>query len=720
MYELLPKFARDWLLANAWKYPNVIGFSEAVMPRIRSGQLTKREVIRFYVERKLDPFSLRYPKDVIPAWIGIRNKLRKSWFDTDVVQVGRVMGPQPIPSASLLDEKKWELSVDKTKNFRPVELGVSVGNEAITAGSLGMLYLLASGSSIASRPFDFRYRKILTTYDKVLAGSNAHVLTPNSTWTVDEVKHSKKINILQRGCYSDDTEILTENGWKLFKDLSRFERVMTLNPKTNKIEYQLPTEYFKYDYDGKMIWFKGLMYDILVSPEHNIFCKIWSTKMGRKTVRKHKWGLKTASKIKNYEIELKKDGIWDGVDKEYFNLPKVDGAKIISDIIPMEIWLDFFGWWLTEGSLKDNDYTILISQSKAKNSKYCDEIEKIITELGFTPYYNKASQQYCFYSKQFYYYLKQFGNSGHKFIPREIKQLSSLKLKRFLNVLFKGDGNFYKKRWNSYSSKSRRLIDDILELLIKVGLSGKIWYNGFWQLSVNHDYLTPRVTKKPQLIDYNGMIYDVTVPNHILMVRRNGNPVWSGNSYHGGRVPDDVVGSYLWHQPIHATGNIPSECPVGKGITWTLNNLYRALRRRTRFKAFVSLTNAIDFALYEPSVEHKVKIADDSINVRNPFIGHLFAGSDQVGVLCKISEILKARPDIKPISDNWLDPQVGDRVKGCSFWCNYETDITDVNATLNVGGYGGTSGVAIFQNCIMVNNAGVIRGGWSGSGWFKV
>lgn len=30
---------------------------------------------------------------------------------------------------------------------------------------------------------------------------------------------------------------------------------------------------------------------------------------------------------------------------------------------------------------------------------------------------------------------------------------------------------------------------------------------------------------------YDGMVYDVTVPNHILLIRRNGKILWSGNCY---------------------------------------------------------------------------------------------------------------------------------------------------------------------------------------------
>jgi len=38
--------------------------------------------------------------------------------------------------------------------------------------------------------------------------------------------------------------------------------------------------------------------------------------------------------------------------------------------------------------------------------------------------------------------------------------------------------------------------------------------------------------KNIQQVNYNGKVYCVNVPNHILLVRRNGKMIWSGNSFH--------------------------------------------------------------------------------------------------------------------------------------------------------------------------------------------
>lgn len=71
-------------------------------------------------------------------------------------------------------------------------------------------------------------------------------------------------------CYDAETEVLTEEGWKLFDEIGD-ERVMTLNPKTLEKEWQRPTAKQEYDYRGEMyrvITEKG---DLLVSPEHKVY-----------------------------------------------------------------------------------------------------------------------------------------------------------------------------------------------------------------------------------------------------------------------------------------------------------------------------------------------------------------------------------------------------------------------------------------------------------------
>ena len=81
-----------------------------------------------------------------------------------------------------------------------------------------------------------------------------------------------KVRIVYMGgsCYDDQTEILTEEGFKLFKDLNKTEKVATLN-NDGYLEYQQPTNYTDESYSGDMFFGKNKNIDFAVTPNHNMF-----------------------------------------------------------------------------------------------------------------------------------------------------------------------------------------------------------------------------------------------------------------------------------------------------------------------------------------------------------------------------------------------------------------------------------------------------------------
>ncbi|MDD4990293.1 MAG: aminotransferase class III-fold pyridoxal phosphate-dependent enzyme [Candidatus Pacebacteria bacterium] len=105
--------------------------------------------------------------------------------------------------------------------------------------------------------------------------------------------------------------------------------------------------------------------------------------------------------------------------------------------------------------------------------------------------------------------------------------------------MVKGDGTFEKGRMRKFYSSSKRLIDDMQEIFLKLGFSTTIstyTSNGFAKGTIHHLNIgTERIIgSRPIEINYKGYVYCVTVPNHIILVRRSGKIVWSGNcGYHG-------------------------------------------------------------------------------------------------------------------------------------------------------------------------------------------
>jgi anaerobic ribonucleoside-triphosphate reductase len=77
------------------------------------------------------------------------------------------------------------------------------------------------------------------------------------------------LNIPSRwGCVSEDTEILTMNGWKAYELLKQGEHIATYNLNTQKTEYYPVQKINVYEYIGNLVQFRSDNLDILTTPTH--------------------------------------------------------------------------------------------------------------------------------------------------------------------------------------------------------------------------------------------------------------------------------------------------------------------------------------------------------------------------------------------------------------------------------------------------------------------
>jgi len=113
-----------------FKYPNVVGYSEHIQKRIRKGQIVDENVIRIYVEKKVEETALK-PSEVIPKSVVINGKE----YRTDVVKIGKV--------------KKLD-SLDPKQKWRPAPTGVSTGRaDILNAGTVGWYIVDEDGNIYA-------------------------------------------------------------------------------------------------------------------------------------------------------------------------------------------------------------------------------------------------------------------------------------------------------------------------------------------------------------------------------------------------------------------------------------------------------------------------------------------------------------------------------------------------------------------------------------------
>ena len=388
------------------------------------------------------------------------------------------------------------------------------------------------------------------------------------------------------GCYDSETEILTNNGWKYFKDLLPTDMVATLE-NGSQLKYYIPNEIIEYDYNGLMYKLINRGLDILVTPNHNLYVAAGSYYNHKKNNLKIVKPFELCNPEKYYSKNKRflKTCKWvDGIiPNNEFIIPSWESKRLFSKnnsnrfrVYKMpefrcniHAFLKFLGFYIAEGHTNyklGNGSTINIAYN------YIDE-EELINELltNINVIYHQGGKG-----------LKRFGNvtlakwlkenCGHlawnKKVPNFIKNLPPEYIKEFLEYLYIGDGH-KDKTSNILSTTSKQLCDDVCELLLKAGytfsvnsrlprknknIQGKhISYEISWlqlpEIEIDMSKVKNIKNFTEEWVQYNGKVYCVNVQNHIIYVRRNGKGYWCGNSLHwydGGSSKEvqDIISKY--------------------------------------------------------------------------------------------------------------------------------------------------------------------------------
>ena len=390
-----------------------------------------------------------------------------------------------------------------------------------------------------------------------------------------------------RECYSSDTEVLTDQGFKSFKDVIDYKinsvgtisanpklefKIACFNSDNNQLEYHSASRAHVSHYMGKMYNFKGQKVDVCVTPEHDMWVKeknnnIWGN-----------WGKQTAETIanKNKNFKFLSHVDWQG--------ETVDKVNVCGHEIPIDIYLKFLGYLISEGCIYKN----------YKNGRYDAEI--LLTQFVSSPYYESMKnnlEQICnlfnvkisnriyktnwrykpgefkdcwsgtFFGKGFVnHFINEIGENGeykskNKRIPRWVLNLNKDLLNIILNALLDGDGSRGTSKYGTnsktyrYSTISKGLADDVAELVFKLGIPANIcvsnrkienrniieyivtWSNTNYGMEPNV-YPRQKVGKNGgganiEKIPYNDLVWCLEVPTGLFITRRGGRMTIQGN-----------------------------------------------------------------------------------------------------------------------------------------------------------------------------------------------
>jgi len=355
-------------------------------------------------------------------------------------------------------------------------------------------------------------------------------------------------------CYSEDTEVLTNTGWKLFPEISLIDQVFSLAPDTIIPEWLSPTSIVGRPHQGEMIHFHSSKDDVLVTRDHNMFIgtQISHPEKGYD----YNWRIMSANDaIKRNQFSFIRHTEWHNDSPTEIDLGFVK--------LPTSLYVELMAWFLSEGCVSNG--RIIISQDQEKNTSKYNQIRRVMTELkthfNTTNIVCEGATGVSFLQRELGKYLSMFGKSFDKYVPTHIKNMGKDHIRLFLDIYNLADGSSLPtkrfdgtkeddRRYKYYATSSDQMAADLGELIVKIGhfpsyrttrteLSNKdchLVYELVTNIS-NFQRSGKAGLKYTELYNYDGYVYCVMLPkNHVFLTRRNGKCTWQGNTFISAKI----------------------------------------------------------------------------------------------------------------------------------------------------------------------------------------
>lgn len=391
-------------------------------------------------------------------------------------------------------------------------------------------------------------------------------------------------------CHDDQTEALTAEGWMDLPEIKRRWAAGTM-PKVagydgEQMLFEQPIDLNITPFDGEMMAFKTAKgFDMLVTPNHRMldvkgghveaeqiigmgrdrrpFSPVAAEVGGRQRVesftlpavrareaydtsrlrrlRKRQQHIKARVVAGERQADVARDL---GLTKEYISgivHGKYDrrsaGCELPERELPMDAWLAWLGWWISEG---DSQMIVYQKLNGDRIGQIRDACEAMVmagvegTENIRHGYYRWRPRN----PKQFKAWLAD--NCGLKAVNKRLPSfafdLCADQARILLRALMAGDGtptNWEADGWGRYYTASEQLAQDVQRLGLLCGYRATIGesdHPGRCRWEVRLSTTAERRLPQPVPTRYRGDVWCFTMPSDNLVTRRNGVMAISGNT----------------------------------------------------------------------------------------------------------------------------------------------------------------------------------------------
>lgn len=323
-------------------------------------------------------------------------------------------------------------------------------------------------------------------------------------------------------CYDDETEVLTNNGFKLFRDLEPEDLVAQVHDDRS-LTFVTPSEYVALPFKGTMYHFHKKGVDVRVTDNHQMaHRKINYDDKNRQMSEGYEF-------IRADEFTPRRTTAWD------FGGEYKGTYKHLTDFDRLQIA------YQADGSLCENTTTVNSYRFSLLKERKKEELFGLLDKNGLE-YHNTKNNKVGYsavdretgYGTYKIFRIKKPEFELHKNLDwvydRDWTKTAALE---FFEELSKWDGDF-KNSGNQivcYNTAKKDCADAVQYVATVANLRSSInFYDGCYRTYVyDIDCVTGEATKV-DTSEYDGIVYCVTVPTHVLVVRRNGYTNVCGNT----------------------------------------------------------------------------------------------------------------------------------------------------------------------------------------------
>lgn len=395
----------------------------------------------------------------------------------------------------------------------------------------------------------------------------------------DKVRQSLRLPPIFVGrCHSDDTEYLTDKGWRLYEGVSAGDKLATFNTNTGLLEFQEFTNRYRYHFDGHLLHLQNRGVDALVTPSH----RMWTRAATAATRTEKEWEFVEAQCLEDIRgkiggcVEIPVSADWVGEEVQEFVIPggwrangwdpskpsknvtkdteRYERAKVkyADRRVSMGAFLTFLGYFVSEGSTTKTRGPITLSQ---KAGDTADHMIACFEELGFGPYVVESRPDelnigIC-HGGLWEWLRDHCGTCCYeKRLPQWVLSLAPRQLYLVLQAMIEGDGSRDPRGTFdsfSYTTTSKILNDQLHEMCLKLGfaLTTRVvpherWRTRYCSYGTRKTRHLLKVADQIEPALYKGHVSCFSVPNGTLVTRRNGRVLISGNSDDYSRATADT------------------------------------------------------------------------------------------------------------------------------------------------------------------------------------